>query len=94
MRRPQDQPAQASTGSRTADPNIQSDCYFPMPPVPVGAAFTRRVLQCPSNKAIGKKLSMATRTASPPLSNIFQKLDVGSRGELDGLIREKGLLED
>jgi len=65
-----------------------------MSPVPVSAAFTRLVVQCPSNKVIGKKLGMATRTASIPLSNIFQKLDLGSRSELDDLIREKGLLED
>jgi ATP/maltotriose-dependent transcriptional regulator MalT len=54
----------------------------------------RLVAQRLSNKAIGKKLGMATRTASTHLSNIFQKLDVGSRGELADLIREKGLLED
>ena len=53
----------------------------------------RLVAQSLSNKAIGKKLGMATRTASTHLSNIFHKLEVGSRGELADLIREKGLLE-
>ena len=53
----------------------------------------RLVAQRLSNKAIGRALGMATRTASTHLSNIFQKLDVSSRGELADLIREKGLLE-
>ncbi len=47
-----------------------------------------------SNKAIGKELGMATRTASTHLSNIFQKLGLSSRGELADLVREKGLLEE
>ena len=54
----------------------------------------RLVARRMSNKAIGKELSMATRTASTHLSNIFQKLGVRTRGELADLIREKGLLED
>ena len=37
---------------------------------------------------------MATRTASTHLSNIYQKLEVRSRGELADLVREKGLLDD
>jgi ATP/maltotriose-dependent transcriptional regulator MalT len=40
-----------------------------------------------SNKAIGKELGMATRTASTHLSNIYQKLGVSSRGELADVIR-------
>jgi ATP/maltotriose-dependent transcriptional regulator MalT len=47
-----------------------------------------------SNKAIGKELGISPRTASTHLSNIFQKLDVSSRGQLADLIRDKGLLED
>ncbi|MEE2897767.1 MAG: LuxR C-terminal-related transcriptional regulator [Gemmatimonadota bacterium] len=39
-------------------------------------------------------LGMATRTASTHLSNIYQKLEVHSRGELADLVREKGLLDD
>jgi DNA-binding NarL/FixJ family response regulator len=31
---------------------------------------------------------MATRTASTHLSNIYQKLGIGSRGELADVIRE------
>jgi ATP/maltotriose-dependent transcriptional regulator MalT len=40
-----------------------------------------------SNKAIGKELGMASRTASTHLSNIYQKLGITSRGELADLIR-------
>ena len=45
-------------------------------------------------QAIAKQLGMATRTASTHLSNIYQKLEVHSRGELADLVREKGLLDD
>lgn len=48
----------------------------------------RLVAQRKSNKAIGRELGMATRTASTHLSNIYQKLGIGSRGELADLIRE------
>ncbi len=47
----------------------------------------RLVARRMSNKAIGKELGMATRTASTHLSNIYQKLGIGSRGELADLIR-------
>jgi ATP/maltotriose-dependent transcriptional regulator MalT len=50
----------------------------------------RLVSQRKSNKAIGKELGMATRTASTHLSNIYQKLGISSRGELADLIREHG----
>ncbi len=46
------------------------------------------VAQRKSNKAIGKELGMATRTASTHLSNIYQKLGIGSRGELADIVRE------
>lgn len=46
-----------------------------------------------SNKAIGKALGISPRTASTHLSNIFQKLDVSSRGELADVIRETGLTD-
>jgi DNA-binding CsgD family transcriptional regulator len=49
----------------------------------------RMVAQRKSNKAIGRELGMATRTASTHLSNIYQKLGIGSRGELADLIRER-----
>jgi DNA-binding CsgD family transcriptional regulator/DNA-binding transcriptional ArsR family regulator len=48
----------------------------------------RLVAQRKSNKAIGKELDMAPRTASTHLSNIYQKLGISSRGELADLIRE------
>ncbi|HUF75241.1 MAG TPA: AAA family ATPase [Longimicrobiales bacterium] len=48
----------------------------------------RLVAQRKSNKAIGKELGMATRTASTHLSNIYQKLGIASRGELADIIRE------
>ena len=46
-----------------------------------------------SNKAIGKELGISPRTASTHLSNIFQKLDIASRGELADVIRSEGLLD-
>lgn len=48
----------------------------------------RLVAKRRSNKAIGKDLDMAPRTASTHLSNIYQKLGISSRGELADLIRE------
>jgi tetratricopeptide (TPR) repeat protein len=67
------------------------------PPKGIGegmAGLTQRELEVArlvakrmSNKAIGKELGMATRTASTHLSNIYQKLRIGSRGELADLIR-------
>jgi ATP/maltotriose-dependent transcriptional regulator MalT len=47
----------------------------------------RLVARRMSNKAIGKELGMAPRTASTHLSNIYQKLGISSRGELADLIR-------
>ncbi|MGE0159532.1 MAG: helix-turn-helix transcriptional regulator [Gemmatimonadales bacterium] len=68
------------------------------PPKTVGegiAGLTARELEVArlvakrrSNKAIGKELDMAARTASTHLSNIYQKLGISSRGELADLIRE------
>jgi DNA-binding CsgD family transcriptional regulator len=48
----------------------------------------RLVAKRKSNKAIGKDLGMSARTASTHLSNIYQKLGIGSRGELADLIRD------
>ena len=56
--------------------------------------IARLVAQRKSNKAIGKELHISPRTASTHLSNIFQKLDVSSRGELADMIRALGLLDD
>ena len=48
----------------------------------------RLVVKHRSNKAIGKELDMAPRTASTHLSNMYQKLGISTRGELADLIRE------
>ncbi len=56
--------------------------------------IARLVAHRKSNKAIGKALHISPRTASTHLSNIFQKLDVSSRGELADMIRALGLLDD
>jgi DNA-binding CsgD family transcriptional regulator len=48
----------------------------------------RLVAKRRSNKAIGKELDMAPRTASTHLSNIYLKLGISSRGALADLIRE------
>jgi DNA-binding CsgD family transcriptional regulator len=48
----------------------------------------RLVAERKSNKAIGRELGMATRTASTHLSNIYHKLGISSRGELADVIRE------
>lgn len=41
-----------------------------------------------SNKAVAKELGMSPRTVTTHLSNIYRKLDIGSRGELVDLVRE------
>lgn len=46
------------------------------------------VAQGKSNKAAGKALDISPRTVSTHLSNIFQKLEVGSRTELAALMRQ------
>ncbi len=48
----------------------------------------RRVAQRLSNKAIAKELGISPRTVSTHLSNIYQKLGIGSRAELADLILE------
>ena len=47
-----------------------------------------------SNKAIAKELGISPRTVSTHLSNTFQKLEIGSRGELADYAREHSLLSD
>jgi DNA-binding CsgD family transcriptional regulator len=46
-----------------------------------------------SNKAIGKALGISPRTVSTHLSNIYQKLGIGSRGELADYARSEYPLE-
>ncbi len=44
-----------------------------------------------SNKAIARALSLSPRTVSTHLSNIFKKLEIGTRGELADFVRDQGL---
>jgi DNA-binding CsgD family transcriptional regulator len=53
--------------------------------------IARLVSERKSNKAIGKTLGISPRTVSTHLSNIYQKLDLGSRGELADYIRTEGV---
>ena len=46
-----------------------------------------------SNKAIARTLGISPRTVSTHLSNIYQKLDISSRGELADMVRSEGWLE-
>jgi ATP/maltotriose-dependent transcriptional regulator MalT len=41
-----------------------------------------------SNKAVARELGISPRTATTHLSNIYRKLDIGSRGELVDMVRE------
>jgi DNA-binding CsgD family transcriptional regulator len=43
-----------------------------------------------SNKAIEKELGILPRTVTTHLTSIYGKMDVGSRGELVDLVRERG----
>lgn len=51
----------------------------------------RLVAERKSNKEIGTALGISPRTVSTHLSNIFEKLDVDSRGALTDLVRAQGL---
>ena len=53
--------------------------------------IARLVAERKSNKEIGKALGISPRTVSTHLSNIFGKLNVGSRGELTDVVRQGGL---
>jgi len=44
-----------------------------------------------SNKKIGKELGISPRTVGTHLSNIFRKLEVGTRAELGDFVRDGGL---
>jgi DNA-binding CsgD family transcriptional regulator len=51
----------------------------------------RLVAERKSNKEIGVALGISPRTVSTHLSNIFEKLEVDSRGALTDLVRAQGL---
>jgi DNA-binding CsgD family transcriptional regulator len=53
--------------------------------------IVRLVCARKSNKEIGRALNISPRTVSTHLTNIFTKLQVGSRGELADFVRERGL---
>ena len=53
--------------------------------------IARLVARRKSNKAIAKELGISPRTVSTHLSNTFQKLEIGSRGELADYAREHSL---
>ena len=55
------------------------------------AEIVRLVCARKSNKEIGRALNISPRTVSTHLTNIFTKLQVGSRGELADFVRERGL---
>lgn len=50
--------------------------------------IARLVVGRKSNKAIAKKLGISPRTVSTHLSNVFQKLNLTSRGELADYVRD------
>jgi DNA-binding CsgD family transcriptional regulator len=56
--------------------------------------IARLVARRKSNKAIAKELGISPRTVSTHLSNTFQKLEIGSRGELADYAREYNLLSE
>ena len=51
----------------------------------------RSVARRLTNQEVGEELGIATRTVSTHLTNIYEKLSIGSRGELIDLVREAGL---
>ena len=56
--------------------------------------IARLVARRKSNKAIAKELAISPRTERTHLSNAYQKLGIGSRGELADYAREHSLLSD
>jgi ATP/maltotriose-dependent transcriptional regulator MalT len=55
--------------------------------------ISRLVESRKSNKAIARELGISPRTVSTHLSNIYQKLGIGSRGELADYVRSQVLLD-
>jgi len=58
---------------------------------PREAEIARLFADRKSNKAIAKHLGISPRTVSTHLSNLYRKLEIGSRGELVDLVREARL---
>jgi DNA-binding CsgD family transcriptional regulator len=58
---------------------------------PREAEIARLVADRKSNKAIARHLDISPRTVSTHLSNLYRKLEIGSRGELVDLVREARL---
>ncbi len=56
--------------------------------------IARLVEERKSNKAIARSLGISPRTVSTHLSNVYQKLGIGSRGELVDYLRSEGLTAD
>jgi DNA-binding CsgD family transcriptional regulator/tetratricopeptide (TPR) repeat protein len=56
--------------------------------------IARLVLERKSNKEIGAKLGIATRTVTTHVANIFAKLGVTSRGELAERLRDTAMMGD
>jgi len=53
--------------------------------------ISRLVAERKSNKAIARALDLSPRTVGTHLSNIYKKLDIGTRGELADYVRDRGL---
>lgn len=51
--------------------------------------IARSLAEGKSNKAIAKGLGISPRTVSTHLSNIYQKMELGNRGELSAFVRER-----
>ncbi|HSR43582.1 MAG TPA: LuxR C-terminal-related transcriptional regulator, partial [Longimicrobiales bacterium] len=58
---------------------------------PREAEIASQVADRKSNKAIARELGISPRTVTTHLSNIYRKLEIGSRGELVDLVREARL---
>ena len=56
--------------------------------------IARLVARRKSNKAVAKELGISPRTVSTHLSNVFQKLEIASRGELADYVRDNNLLAE
>jgi DNA-binding CsgD family transcriptional regulator len=58
------------------------------------AEIARLVAARQSNKTIARTLAISPRTVTTHLSNIFRKLEIGSRGELVDVVRQGLVRED